>query len=65
MPQLKLYEPPLDTGDGDEDVPEIPPETRSAKAVTSADAQAVFFVCLVIAGVISAAIWIVASWFVP
>ncbi len=54
-PTLKLYEPPLEYGEGDEDVPEVPPESR----------HAVFFVCLLIGGAFSAAIWIAAAYVVP
>ena len=54
-PTLKLHEPPLDYGEDDDDVPEIPPESR----------QPVFYVCLAIGCTITATIWIVAAYFVP
>lgn len=54
-PVLRLYEPPLDTGDGDDDEPEIPP----------AALQACFFVCLILGSTIAAVIWAVAACFVP
>ncbi len=53
-PTLKLYEPPLDVGE-DEDEPEIPPESR----------HAAFFVCLIFGSSVAALIWIAASHVVP
>lgn len=55
QPTLKLYEPPLDDGEGDEDVPEMPPESRHAG----------FCVCLVLGATAATAIWMTASHFVP
>lgn len=61
MSRLKLYEPPLDYGEDDDDVPDVPPETR-----TAAEQDYVgFLACLIIGGTVSAALWIVASHFVP
>lgn len=62
MTHLRLYEPPLDTGDGDDDEPEIPPETRHP-AVECPLATAL--TCLVIGAALAALIWTVAEWLVP
>lgn len=54
-PILKLWEPPLDYGEeNDDDEPPFQPESR----------QAVFFVCLMIGATIAATIWIAAACFV-